>query len=184
MNFSTVPPWRSQTCVTVCQYRAMMRRTASGSKRSPSAVDSLTSLKRIVTGLRESGRRSPNRNRTPHAEQKTARGELTSPQLRHAPTKPVYGSRQRLATALQRAARAVSGPARAVAGRAESRVGPRPSSVARAGRAAGSDRCRSPRLRAPPRGPPVTAARNSLSASTRAAISLISRRAREAPERP
>ena len=49
MNFSTVPPWRSIASVIAAKYRDITRRTASGSSRSPSAVDPVTSQKITVT---------------------------------------------------------------------------------------------------------------------------------------
>src|SRR5436309_3634884 len=49
MNFSTVPLWRSIASVIAAKYRDITRRTASGSNRSPSAVEPVTSQKITVT---------------------------------------------------------------------------------------------------------------------------------------
>src|SRR6478672_2174713 len=49
MNFSTVPPCRSIASVIAAKYRDITRRIASGSNRSPSAVDPVTSQKITVT---------------------------------------------------------------------------------------------------------------------------------------
>ena len=47
-------PWRSRTPFISSKYRDMTRRSDSGSSRSPSAVDPVTSAKRTVTVLRTS----------------------------------------------------------------------------------------------------------------------------------
>ncbi len=70
MNFSTVPPCRSITSFMAAKYRLMRPRTASGSRRSPMAVDPVTSLNRIVTTLRASRAGSKDSgSRLPHSPQ-------------------------------------------------------------------------------------------------------------------
>ena len=54
MNFSTVPPWRSSAARISTKYRDMTRRSDSGSRRSPMAVEPVTSQKTTVTVLRTS----------------------------------------------------------------------------------------------------------------------------------
>ena len=54
MNFSTVPPWRSSTPFISSKKRDMTRRSDSGSRRSPRAVDPVTSAKSTVTVWRTS----------------------------------------------------------------------------------------------------------------------------------
>ena len=54
MNFSTVPPWEWITSSISSKKRPITRRRASGSNRSPSAVEPVTSANRIVTTLRTS----------------------------------------------------------------------------------------------------------------------------------
>ena len=56
----------------------MKSRTASASKRSPIAVEPMTSQKSIVASFRRS-RLVPPASRTPHAVQKRARSEFSSP---------------------------------------------------------------------------------------------------------
>ena len=54
MNFSTVPPCRSSTSRAVSKNRDITQRTDSGSSRSPSAVEPVTSANTSVTILRAS----------------------------------------------------------------------------------------------------------------------------------
>jgi len=54
MNFSTAPPWRSRAARAASKYRDWIRCQASGSRRSPSAVEPARSAKRTVTVLRMS----------------------------------------------------------------------------------------------------------------------------------
>ena len=86
MNFSTVPLWRSIASVIAAKYRDITRRTASGSNRSPSAVEPVTSQKITVTAFRtspatvgvDSGRGLP------HALQNRAPSGFSTPQLGQA----------------------------------------------------------------------------------------------------
>ena len=81
MNFSTVPPWRSTITFAVSKYRAITRRRLSGSIRSPSAVEPVTSQKRTVTTLRVS-RTTPGSGRAaPQESQKRAPFRFSAPQL-------------------------------------------------------------------------------------------------------
>jgi hypothetical protein len=52
MNFSTVPPWRSNALRASAKYRSITRRSASASSCSPSAVEPETSVNTTVTVLR------------------------------------------------------------------------------------------------------------------------------------
>ena len=70
MNFSTVPPCRSTISRISSKYRPIVRRIASGSSRSPSAVDPVTSQKTTVTVLRTSRRPAGAASSAPHAPQK------------------------------------------------------------------------------------------------------------------
>jgi hypothetical protein len=54
MNFSTEPPCCSTIAFMRSKYRARTTRSASGSRRSPSSVDPVTSQKRTVTTFRAS----------------------------------------------------------------------------------------------------------------------------------
>ena len=59
-NFSTVPPCRSSTPCTTSKYRHITRRRSSASSRSPSAVESATSVKKTPSlTSRARGRRHP-----------------------------------------------------------------------------------------------------------------------------
>ncbi len=54
MNFSTVPPCRATARSISSKYRAMTPARASGSSRSPSSVEPVTSQNTTVTVLRTS----------------------------------------------------------------------------------------------------------------------------------
>ena len=81
MNFSTVPPCRSTIAFAVSKYRAITRRRLSGSIRSPSAVEPVTSQKRTVTVLRTSRRGAASTRGAPHESQKRASSRFSAPQL-------------------------------------------------------------------------------------------------------
>jgi hypothetical protein len=85
MNFSTVPPCDASTAAMRSKYRVITERSASGSSRSPSAVESATSQNRTVTVLRTSragaGAAS---SLVPHSEQNFASCAFPWPQLGQA----------------------------------------------------------------------------------------------------
>src|SRR5213593_792147 len=80
MNFSTVPPWRSTTAFIASKYPVITRRRASGSMRSPRAVDPATSQNRMVTVLRTS-RGAASAKDDPQARQNRALAGFSVPQL-------------------------------------------------------------------------------------------------------
>ena len=89
MNFSTVPPWRSSTLRATPKYRSITRRRDSESSRSPSAVDPVTSQKRIVTTLRSS-RTSATASGAPQESQKRAPSRFSCPQAAQVVTRTAY----------------------------------------------------------------------------------------------
>ncbi len=85
MNFSTEPPCRSRAARIASKYRVMTLRSDSGSRRSPSSVEPVTSQKTIVTVLRISAA-SGAASRAPQTEQKFAPSALSEPQFGQAAT--------------------------------------------------------------------------------------------------
>ena len=84
MNFSTVPPWLSITAAISSKYRPITRRRASGSSRSPSAVEPVTSAKTIVTTFRTSAAgASASPSGVAQFWQKRALSAFSSPQEGH-----------------------------------------------------------------------------------------------------
>jgi hypothetical protein len=84
MNFSTLAPWRSRTPRAVSKYRDISLRVASGSSRSPSAVDPVTSQKSTDTVLRTSRAGVSLSSGEPQLEQNRAPASFSLPQLGHA----------------------------------------------------------------------------------------------------
>jgi hypothetical protein len=82
MNFCTVPPWASSTARMRPYQRAMSCDSDSGSSRSPSSVEPVTSPKTTVTSLRVWRGPSPvgAASCVPQFEQKRAASGLTCPQ--------------------------------------------------------------------------------------------------------
>ena len=78
-NFSTVPPWASTTPLMAAKYRAITERIASASRRSPSAVDPVTSQKMTVTVLRVSVAGDVTARFAPHSRQNLARSGFSAP---------------------------------------------------------------------------------------------------------
>src|SRR5438105_7935157 len=143
MNFSTVPPSASSSSRIAFPYDCITSRNRSGSSRSPSAVDPVTSANRTVTTFRSwprfgnavddphegqkrasSGSGKPQvaqavMSGLPHAAQKRAPAAFSDPQARHAATGGVYGG----APSAARYTRAHAGSGEAVARRSGSEVG-------------------------------------------------------------
>ena len=83
MNFSTLPPWRSITAA-ISSKRPITRRSASGSSRSPSAVEPVTSANTIVTTFRTSAVGAPGSpSGVAQFWQNRARSAFSSPQVGH-----------------------------------------------------------------------------------------------------
>ena len=85
MNFSTEPPWRSSAVRIASKYRPMTLRIDSGSRRSPSSVEPVTSQKTIETVLRTSAVSAAS-SRVPQTEQKLAPSPFSEPQFGQAVT--------------------------------------------------------------------------------------------------
>jgi hypothetical protein len=81
-NFSTVPPWIVSTSRIAANQRFITLRTDSGSRRSPSPVESATSQKTTVTVLRAAV--SECASGEPQTAQKLADGGLSAPHVAHA----------------------------------------------------------------------------------------------------
>ena len=85
MNFSTVPPWRSNTARVRSKYRPMTSVRDSGSKRSPSPVEPARSLNTTVTTFRTRPASSSSRAiAAPQLEQNRAPTGLGTPQTTQA----------------------------------------------------------------------------------------------------
>ena len=92
-NFSTDPPWCSSVLRATSNQRPITRRSDSGSCRSPSVVELLTSLKRTVTVLRTSrGGVRGAASGAPHALQKRASSGFSRPHAGQAGIRRVYGA--------------------------------------------------------------------------------------------
>src|SRR5580658_1308498 len=81
MNFSTVPPCCSITFRAASKYRRITSRRLSGSSRSPSAVEPVTSQKSTVTVLRWAREGAVVFSDAPHPLQKAASSAFSRPQL-------------------------------------------------------------------------------------------------------
>jgi len=81
MNFSTVPPWCSTTRRISSKYRLIVRRSVSGSSRSPRDVEPLTSQKSTVTVLRTSRATDAGVRSVPHAPQNLNPSGFSCPQF-------------------------------------------------------------------------------------------------------
>ena len=79
MNFSTVPPCRSRTTRIASNQRPMIERRDSGSRRSPSPVDPVTSANTTVTTLRISRMGSGAASPPPHDMQNRAASGFSVP---------------------------------------------------------------------------------------------------------
>src|SRR5262245_897416 len=88
MNFSTVPPWLSIAERISSKYRDMTPRRDSGSRRSPSAVDPVTSANRTVTVFRVSTRRSVRGARRAIARTGSIDSDPMEPRLPEQPGSP------------------------------------------------------------------------------------------------
>ena len=98
-ELSTVPPWPSITARAAPKYRRITCRKLSGSSRSPSAVDPVTSQNNTVTVLRFCRAAGTAAKAAPHPLQNLASGGFSRPQPAQTPTparlSPTLGMRQR-----------------------------------------------------------------------------------------
>src|SRR2546426_4715944 len=90
MNFSTVPPQDAMAADIAEKYASRTERSRSGSSRSPSSVEPMTSANRIDTSLRSSAARSTGRSDAPHPGQNSNPSGLSRAQFAQVTTAGVY----------------------------------------------------------------------------------------------